>query len=353
MKRNYSCLAVFIFFAFLVCCFAFALPAQAKDILIVHSYDLDNICGAPQQQGVLESLAEAGFKAGKNLTVHQYAMNTKKENNTPELMAKQAAAVLEKIKKITPDVLVLLDDNAFRTVGLKLVDSKFNIVFSGMNGQPEDYDRKVKWMDSWSKPGHNITGVYEKLHFIEACMVQKKIIPGLEKILVVTDNSPTGRAVLKQVRKEMNEAGNELGIEFQIRIASTWEEYVEIIRQTGTDSSIGTIYPAATLLKDRDGKSHSTSEIIKWTVANSMIPGIPLNYSFSRLGMLGGVGVDFIAMGRQAGVMAAEILKGSAPGEIPIEEAERYALVFNLNRAKELGMDIPTDILMAADVIYK
>lgn len=63
--------------------------------------------------------------------------------------------------------------------------------------------------------------------------------------------------------------------------------------------------------------------------------------------------VDFIAMGRQAGKMVAQIMKETSPGDIPIEEAERYALVFNLRRARELGMEIPIDILMAADVVYK
>jgi len=46
-------------------------------------------------------------------------------------------------------------------------------------------------------------------------------------------------------------------------------------------------------------------------------------------------------------------MKETSPGDIPIEEAERYALVFNLRRARELGMEIPIDILMAADVVYK
>ncbi|WP_320174460.1 ABC transporter substrate binding protein [Maridesulfovibrio sp.] len=345
-------LLVFVIFC-LFCSSALAGEAKTKNIMIVHSYDLDNICGEPQHQGVVESLAKAGFVAGDNLDVHQYAMGTKKVNNTPELMAKQVEIVLEKVGSIRPDVLVLLDDNAFRTVGLKLVDTDINIVFSGLNGQPEDYDRKVKWMNSRSAPGHNITGVYEKLHFIDACKVQKKILPGLKKMLVVSDESPTGKAVLKQLGLEIAEGESDLGIEFDFRIATSWEEYMEIMGQACSDSTIGTVYPAATLLKDKNGKSRATADIIKWTVANCRIPGISINYSFARLGMLGGAGVDFIAMGRQAGVMVAAVLNGRSPGDIPVEEAERYALVFNLKRAKELGMEIPADILMAADVVYK
>jgi len=287
-KSSFAVVSLVLFFAYYV----LIIPqAEAKDIFIVHSYALDNICGDPQHQGVLESLAKAGFVEGDNLTVYKYAMDTKKVNNTPELIAQQAEIVLEKVKAQHPDVLVLLDDNAFRTVGLRLVDTDINIVFCGLNGQPEDYDRKVKWMTSKSRPGHNITGVYEKLHFIEACLVQQKILPDLKKILVIGDESPTGKAILKQINKELEESELGPGLEIEIRIAPSWEEYKKILAQACSDSSIGTIYPSATLLKDSKSGAHSTSEIVEWTVAHCRTPGIPLNYSFARLGMLGGVGL--------------------------------------------------------------
>ena len=56
-------------------------------------------------------------------------------------------------------------------------------------------------------------------------------------------------------------------------------------------------------------------------------------------------------MGCQAGEMVARILRGEDPGDMPIEEARRYALVFNLRRAEQLGIKIPSDILMAADEV--
>ena len=35
------------------------------------------------------------------------------------------------------------------------------------------------------------------------------------------------------------------------------------------------------------------------------------------------------------------------------EDAERYALVFHLKRANSLGIEIPDDILLAADEVYR
>ncbi len=331
--------------------FADVQGSDVKKVFIVHSYSRDNICGYPQHQGVEEVLAENGFKVGENLVLSVYAMETKKKNNTPELVKNEGERALLEINKVKPDVVVVLDDNAFRTVGLALVDKDTSVVYSGMNGQPEDYDRIAKWLESRDRPGHNITGVYEKLLVLDAFRVQKMIVPDLKKVLFVSDNSPTGKAVQKQFVAETS--GRNTGVDIEMHITDSWEEYKAIIQQVDNGSEVGAIYPAATKLKDKDGKFHATEEIIRWTVENSRTPGIPLNYSFARLGMLGGAGVDFISMGRQAGEMVAKILKGTPAGEIPIEDARRYALVFNLKRARDLGLEIPNDMLMAADVVYK
>ncbi len=40
-------------------------------------------------------------------------------------------------------------------------------------------------------------------------------------------------------------------------------------------------------------------------------------------------------------------------GDLPIEDANKYAIVFNLARAKELGINIPFEILGAADFVYE
>ena len=57
-------------------------------------------------------------------------------------------------------------------------------------------------------------------------------------------------------------------------------------------------------------------------------------------------------MGKQAGEKGAKILNGQKAGNLPIEDARKYAIVFNTERAKELGIQIPFEILGAADFVY-
>lgn len=325
--------------------------AELKKVFIVHSYSFDNICGMPQHTGVVEVLEKSGFIPEENIEIYTWAMDTKLTNNTPELIRKEAELVIQRVDEVVPDVLVVLDDNAFRTVGLHYFDSQLPVVFSGMNGLPDDYNKIKPWMDSRIRPGHNITGVYEKLHVVVALKVEKRFIPGFEKVVMIVDTSPTGKAVLKQVNLELSEA--DPGVEFEKRVAHSWEEYIKIIREICADPEVDGIYPVAVMLKDGSGKSYSGGEIVRWTVDNCSKPGIPVNYSLAKLGLLGGAGVDFISMGRQAGTMVAKVLRGESPADIPVEDAKRYALVFNLKRARDLGIKIPNDILMAADEVYK
>ena len=326
-----------------------ASPESPHRIFILHSYEDRHVCGQPQHDGVMAALKEAGLTKEKNLEIQVYFMDTKRKNNTPELIGEQARIALKKIRAFRPHVLVTIDDNAFRTVALNLVDSPMSIVFSGMNGQPENYNQTVLWMDSRSHPGHNITGVYEKLHIVDAVKVHSKLFPGLKKVRMFVDSSPTGRAISEQIKLEMKTES--IPCAWDMKVVKSWEEYQEEIPLANIDPEVGAIYPAVLLLKDREGKTYTAPEIFAWTTQNSKKPEIALNYAFTRIGLFGGAAVDFHAMGLQAGQMVDRILRGEDPGSIPIEDAERYALVFNLKRAKQLGITIPPDILMAADDI--
>jgi putative tryptophan/tyrosine transport system substrate-binding protein len=320
-----------------------------KKIFILHSYEADHICGKPQHDGVIAALEKAGFNKKEDLEIEAYYMDTKRKNNTPKLITEQGRKALERIRSFSPQILVILDDNAFRSVAIDLINSPIAIVFSGMNNQPENYNQIKPCIDSRSHPGHNITGVYEKLHIVDAIRVHKRLFPGLKKIMILVDPSPTGQAISEQIKIEVKEGS--AACDWEMKITRNWEEYQAEIRAINMDPEIGVIYPAALLLKDRKGKTYTAPEIFAWTIQNSKKPEIALNFAFTHLGLFGGAAVDFYSMGYQAGQMVARILKGEDPGNITIEDARRYALVFNIKRAEQLGIKIPSDILMAADEV--
>ena len=58
---------------------------EAKRVFIVQSYEKGHVCGEPQAEGELASLAKAGWVVGRNLTVATYYMDTyRKQCNARE-----------------------------------------------------------------------------------------------------------------------------------------------------------------------------------------------------------------------------------------------------------------------------
>ncbi len=325
-----------------------------KRVFIVHSYGEGHICGQPQHDGILKAFEESGWGVGRDFDLAAYYMATKKINNTPELIAEQGRIALEKIAQFKPDVVLVLDDNAFHTVGLPLAGTSTAIVFSGLNVQPEDYNRMKPFMKNRLHPGGNITGVYEKLHICNAIKVLASVHE-IKKFLVLDDLSPTGKAIAKQVALELNadQGRDPLPCEIEQATIHSWEEYREMIANINNSDEIGAFYLGALLLKDSSGNSHTAAEIIPYTIKHANKPAMGPNYAFIKLGLFGGLSVDFYAMGKQAGMKVVQILAGADPGSLSIDDAKKVALVFNLTRAEKLSIDIPSDILLAADEVFR
>ncbi len=75
--------------------------------------------------------------------------------------------------------------------------------------------------------------------------------------------------------------------------------------------------------------------------------------SLPENGGLMGYGVNFLEIFHRAAYFVDKILRGTKPGDIPIEQPTKFKSVVNLKTAKSLGIDIPTSILLRADDVIE
>jgi putative tryptophan/tyrosine transport system substrate-binding protein len=64
-------------------------------------------------------------------------------------------------------------------------------------------------------------------------------------------------------------------------------------------------------------------------------------------------GVNYPDLYRRAATYVDKILKGTKPGDLPVEQPTKFEMVVNLKTAKVLGLALPPAILLRADEVIE
>src|SRR5262249_1480453 len=99
--------------------------------------------------------------------------------------------------------------------------------------------------------------------------------------------------------------------------------------------------------------SSNNTEQPKSTSGLCGLPLMPCGTRFVRDGGLISYGPDPIHQVRSTASYVDRILKGTKPGDLPVQAPTRYQLVINLKTAKALGLQIPDRLLALADEVIE
>jgi putative tryptophan/tyrosine transport system substrate-binding protein len=331
---------------------------SGKKVVVLFSYEKQFWAVQDENRGLAHGLATMGYVEGRNVDIIRLYMNTKTTNKTAPQMEAVAPELLAKIKSHAPDLLMVMDDDALRHVGAKLLDTKLPVVFGGINLFPTDQDygwvtatQRRPLADSIRKPGHNITGVLERIAIGAGFSLMHQILPQAKTALFISDKSILSRQMLRAADHHAARSDVPLKIVKQV-FTDDYEVLKQYVLnyQDRVDSIV--IFLPWTFV-DANGEHVPHQEVVRWLLQNNQRPGIAYLDVLAQEGFLCGVVVDLFQQGIHAGIMAGRILSGEAPGTIPIVNPVANRIMINMARANQLSIDIPFDVLKNADEVLK
>jgi putative tryptophan/tyrosine transport system substrate-binding protein len=278
----------------------------------------------------LQSLGDAGYVEGRNVVI-EYRFADKQFDQLPALAA-------DLVRRQVAVIVASGGDASARAA--KAATDTIPIVFS-VGGDPVT----TGFVASLARPGGNATGVtlitaeleLKRLEFL------REAVPSLTSVaLLANPDNPRFADDTKTVR----EAAQSMGLQVQVltgRNGSELDTAFATLAQRRIDGLLVVSDPLMISERDR----------LVALAARHAIPAIYQNRELPTAGGLMSYGTSFLGVYRQLGVIAARILKGAKPADIPVEQPTRIELVINLKTAKALGLDVPPTLLARADEVIE
>jgi putative tryptophan/tyrosine transport system substrate-binding protein len=198
---------------------------------------------------------------------------------------------------------------------------------------------------SLARPGGNVTGfasVSMDLH-VKQLELLREVVPGLSILAVLA--RPPGATGTPE-RDFLERAGRALGITVRHVVLTTADRVGPLLQGARDDG-------ARALLVVRDFGVESMRDDIVRAARAARLPAAYEQRSFAEAGGLLSYGTSFTDLYRRAATHVDKILKGSKPGDIPIEQPIKFELVINLKTAKALGITLPQALLLRADEVIE
>ncbi len=272
-----------------------------------------------------ERLRELGYVEGKNVAFELRTADGKNE---------RLATLAEGLVQLNVDVILAVHTPA--ALAAKKATTKIPIVITRV-ADPV----KSGLVPNLSHPGGNVTGLSFVPDELSGKRLQllKEVIPGITRAALLWSGDNPGATL---VMKTMEAPAAQLGLRL-VRVPVLGPSDFQGALQTAVRDGAEALIIADDALITR----HRAQ-----LVALATQHALPVASLFPPIAEAGGLiayGPSTPDMYRRAADFVDRILKGTKPGDLPIEQPTKFHLVVNLRAAKALRLTIPPSLLLQAD----
>jgi ABC-type uncharacterized transport system substrate-binding protein len=320
--------------AFLIYVFAMPVAIQAGQAKAVPEVGVLLPVARPDKNEVMDTLKAAfmdglqalGYVEGKNIHVE---LRVPKK---PEDLAEMAADLVN--RKV--DVIATTGPQPIEAARRATATIPIVIVAC---------DRADRLVNSIARPGGNITGMacISSDLALKRLQLMQQVLPGLSRLAVLFNGGVPAKVAELQ---DITAAAKTLEVEVHstdVRDASEFTTAFAAIKARKPDGLLILADPLTVF---------NVKEIAKFA-AERRLPSMFGFREFCDAGGLLSYGANLKHHFRRYGYFIDRILKGTKPGDIPIEEPTAHELIVNVRTAKLLGLSIPNSILISADEVIE
>jgi putative tryptophan/tyrosine transport system substrate-binding protein len=199
-------------------------------------------------------------------------------------------------------------------------------------------------VESLARPGGNVTGLSSRTGDLAGKRLEllRELIPDLRRLAIMA-NVDAPAVVLEAA--DVQATAGALGLEMvrsEIRRAKDIAPALEALKGR-----------ADALLVPPEPLVFANRIRINILAASAQLPTMYGSRDYVEGGGLMSYGPNFPDQFRRAGDYVDRILRGTKPGDIPVEQPSKFDLVINLTTAKALGLTIPESFLLRADEVIE
>ncbi len=277
-----------------------------------------------------QELRDLGYEEGRRVTI-EYRWAEGQRDRLPDLAADLVRARV--------DVVLALGPASARAA--KNATTTIPVVFVG-SGDPIGEGL----VSSLARPGGNVTGlaVIAGLDIVgKRLALLKEVVPGVTRMAMLWN--PTNPSHVPAL-KEVPGIARSLRVELRAVAARGPDEF------DGAFAAMRKLRVGG-LLVLADGVFVLQAARLVSLSAESHLPTIYGNRTFTEAGGLMSYQGSFVTLYRRAASVVDKILKGAKPADIPVEQATQIDLIINLKTAEALGLTIPKSLLQRADEVIR